>query len=315
MLHAADQLLNICPRTILLGVEQYIHNVAEDIRDVQTAVKDSKKTLEELNENQRTLAHRKERQTILDWLTPIDYTPQQNDFITRRQEGTGQWLLESAEYQAWLRTNGQRLFCPGIPGAGKTILTSIVVNDLNSRSHRDSKTGVAYIYCNFRRQHEQNIDNLLGSLLKQLAENLSTLPESVKDLYERHNKKRTRPVFDEISRTLQSVATIYSRVFIVIDALDECQVSDGCRMRFLTEILNLQAKSGLNIFATSRFIPDITEKFEGCASLEIRASDEDVRRYLDSHIFRLPGFVRHSQKLQDEIKTAIVGAVDGMYVD
>ncbi|KAG4441137.1 hypothetical protein IFR05_003358 [Cadophora sp. M221] len=39
------------------------------------------------------------RQTVLDWITLIDYAPQQSDFITRRQAGTGQWLLDSIEYQ------------------------------------------------------------------------------------------------------------------------------------------------------------------------------------------------------------------------
>jgi hypothetical protein len=107
---------------------------------------------------------------------------------------------------------------------------------------------------------------------------------------------------------------MYSRVFIVVDALDECQVSDGCRSRFLSEIFSLQAKCGINIFATSRFIPEITEKFNGSTSLEIRASNEDVRKYLDGHIFRLPGFVVRNPELQDEIKTEIVRLVDGMYV-
>jgi len=36
-----------------------------------------------------------EHQAILDWLTPVDYAPQQSGFIARQQEGTGQWLLES----------------------------------------------------------------------------------------------------------------------------------------------------------------------------------------------------------------------------
>jgi hypothetical protein len=40
------------------------------------------------------------RQTLLNWLTPVDYAPQQADFIRRRQLGTGQWLLDSPEYQA-----------------------------------------------------------------------------------------------------------------------------------------------------------------------------------------------------------------------
>ena len=70
---------------------------------------------------------------ILDWLTPVDYGPQQTDNIRRRQPGTGQWLLDSAEYQTWLKTSKQTLFCPGIPGAGKTILTSIVIDRSEER--------------------------------------------------------------------------------------------------------------------------------------------------------------------------------------
>jgi hypothetical protein len=59
----------------------------------------------------------------------------------------------------------------------------------------------------------------------------------------------------------------------------------------LTEIFNLQAKSRPNIFATSTFIPEISRKFEGSPSLETRASEEDMRRYLDEHMFQIPGFV------------------------
>jgi Cdc6-like AAA superfamily ATPase len=258
--------------------------------------------------------HDQEHDAILNWLTPINYAPQQSDYIGRRQAGTGQWLLDSAEYQAWLKTNKQTLFCPGIPGAGKTILTSIVVKDLNIRFQNDPSMGLAFLYCDFRRQGEQKAEDLLASLLKQLSQERSPLPDSVKAFYKEHKYKQTRPLFDEISRALESVAAMYSRVFIVIDALDECQVSDGCRTRFLSEILNLQAKCGISLFATSRFIPEIIENFKGSMSLKIRASEEDVRRYLDSHISNLPLFVSRSPDLQEEIKAEIVKAVDGMYV-
>jgi hypothetical protein len=255
-----------------------------------------------------------ECQAILNWLTPIDYADQQSDFIGRRQAGTGQWLLDSTEYQSWLETDKQTLFCPGIPGGGKTILTSIVVEELNTRFHNDKSIGIAYLYCNFRRQDEQKIDDLLAGLLKQLAGCQLSLPGSVKDLYDRHKTKRTRPSPDEISRSLQSVVTTYSRVFIVIDALDECQVSHSCRTTFLSEMFSLQAKCGANLFATSRFIPEITGKFQRSISLEIRASDHDVRRYLDGHMSHLPSFIERSPDLQEEVKTKIVKAVDGMYV-
>lgn len=68
---------------------------------------------------------------ILNWLADSNYSSQHNDYLSRRQQGTGQWLLDSGEYQDWLSTDKQTLFCPGIPGAGKTILTAIVVENLH----------------------------------------------------------------------------------------------------------------------------------------------------------------------------------------
>ena len=263
---------------------------------------------------QETRERQQEHDIILNWLTSIDYAPQQNDFIARRQEGTGAWLLNSTEYQSWREAKKQILFCPGIPGAGKTIITSIVVEELTTRFRNDKSVGIAYIYCNFRRQGEQKIDNLLTSLLKQLAEGQPSLPGTVKELYDLHKTKRTRPSLDEISRSLQVVTTLYSRVFIIVDALDECQISDGCRQIFLSGLLNLHTKYGANLFATSRPISSVEKEFEGNTILEIRASEEDVRRYLEGHMFLLPGFVVRSLELQDEIKTRIVKAVDGMYV-
>jgi Cdc6-like AAA superfamily ATPase len=138
-----------------------------------------------------------------------------------------------------LKTDKQTLFCPGIPGAGKTILTSIVVADINERYQDDDIVGVAYLYCNFRRQDEQKIDDLLASLLKQLAHGRSPLSKTLKDLYGRHEKKRTRPSWEEISKAIQSAAESYSRVFILVDALDECQTTDACQKRFLSEIFTL----------------------------------------------------------------------------
>jgi hypothetical protein len=257
---------------------------------------------------------RKEDLEILNWITLIDYGPQQTDYIRRRQAGTGQWLLDSAEYQSWLKTSKQTLFCPGIPGAGKTICTSIAVYDLITRFQNDSSTGIAYIYCNFRRQDEQKIDNLLASLLKQLAESQPSLLGCVKDLYDHYKAKRTGPLLEETSRVLQSLTAMYSRVFFIVDALDECQASDDCWTRILLELFNLQTRYGANIFATSRFIPEISYQFKGTMTLEISASPDDVARYLEGHIGQLPSFVQQNQQLQEEIKTRISDAVDGMYV-
>jgi Cdc6-like AAA superfamily ATPase len=270
--------------------------------------------VDRLHQRQDDRERRQEYQTIIDWLTPIDYAPQQSDYISRRQEGTGQWLLKSNEFKKWVNQSNQTLFCPGIPGAGKTIIASIVVDDLYAKFQNDASVGLAYIYCNFRRQQEQKPNDLLASLLKQLVQEQPFIPENVKSLYERHKGKRTRPSLDEILKALHSIVAGYSRVFIIVDALDECQGSNGGRKRFLAELFDLQARTGASLLTTSRFIPEIVKEFEErSVRLEIRASDDDLQRYLYGHMSKLPSFVSRNADLQNEVKIAITNAVDGMY--
>jgi hypothetical protein len=163
-------------------------------------------------------------------------------------------------------------------------------------------------------QQEQKPEDLLASLLKQLLQEKRSMPETMKNLYRRHKDRRTRPLIEEVSQILHSVVADNSKIFIIIDALDECQVINGSRKKLLSEIFGLQTKIGISLFATSRFVPEIIKHFKGCVSLEILASDKDVQRYVDGHTLQLPSFVLRSPDLQEEIKTEITKAVKGMYV-
>jgi hypothetical protein len=252
---------------------------------------------------------------ILNWLTLTNYGSQQSREFNKRQPGTGQWFLDSVEYQNWLKTEKQTLFCPGIPGAGKTILTSVVVNDLTTRFSHDTSIGIAYIYCDFGRKGEQSTQQLLESLLKQLVQSQSSLPKSLKEL--RIYNRTTRPSLDKIIKTLHSVISEYLRVFIIVDALDEYEAIDSPRGRLpiLSELFALQERYKTNIFATSRFVPEVVDQFEGKSKLlEISASPKDVEIYLEGHIEQLSQFVQEDPQLQKNIILGISTAVDGMYV-
>jgi hypothetical protein len=182
------------------------------------------------------------------------------------------------------------------------------------RFQNDSSIGIAYLYCNFRRQHEQKPIDLIASLLKQLLQDLSSMPDNVESLDKHHKAKRTRPSIEDISKALQSVVADYSRTFIIVDALDECQVSDGIHRNFLSEIFNLPAKTGASLFVTSRFIPEIMNEFEGSMSLEICASDQDVLKYVDGRMSLLLQLrISKYPDLQEIIRNEILKAVDGMY--
>ena len=270
----------------------YVIDIKEKVQDVHTIVRDQK------------------HQAILDWITPVDYYRQHNDIIARRQGTTGKWFLKSEKFQAWMKKKKETLFCPGIPGAGKTIMTAIVISHLY-QEFAGSKTGIAYVYCNFQRQSEQKAEDLIESLLKQLSQSLPSLPKYVSDLYDRFQKDRIRPSFAEISQALNTVAASYKRVFIIIDALDECSSSGSSRTRFLEEIFDLQAKCGANTFATSRNIGEISTLFAPDSFFPISAKDEDVEEYLDVRLARLDAEILDKHFL-DKIKVQVLGAADGM---
>ena len=62
---------------------------------------------------------------------------------------------------------------------------------------------------------------------------------------------------------------------------------------------------------TSRFIPDIVNKFSTALTLEIRASEEDVRRNVSGQILHLPKCIQRDAALQ-RIVDKVIEAVDGM---
>jgi Cdc6-like AAA superfamily ATPase len=259
---------------------------------------------------------RVERRAVADWLTLIDYSTQQSDSINRRQEGTGLWLLSSTEFQEWVNHSKKTLFCPGIPGAGKTIMSSIVVDHLNKSFENDAGVGIAYIYCSYQSQQKQEPEDLLMSLLKQLTQRRPSVPENVKSLYKHHKDKQTRPSFNEIAKTLHSTIQLYSRVFIIIDALDEYHVLNNEELnRLLSEVFSLQDQTEINLFATSRSISEITSQFDGCICKEIRAQDDDILRYVNGRIPKLlRSHISKHPQVQDTIRSDILRAVDGMYV-
>ncbi|KAI8658210.1 NACHT domain-containing protein [Fusarium keratoplasticum] len=269
-----------------------------------------KKGVDRLNEGQ----DRQERLNTLNWLSSFDHMAQQNDISARREAGTGLWLLESREFVSWKSSKGKTLYCPGIPGAGKTILSSVVVEELTKRFQDDSNVCVAHVYFNYQQQENQTIDQVFGNLLRQLVAGQSHIPDAVQDVYKEHSKRGSKLKFEEISKILHSLSALYSRVFIIVDALDECPSRDGRRNILLSEIMKLQTALSANVLCTSRPIPDIETWFPKAVSIKVRASEHDVRKYLDGQIGRLPGFVARSPELQEQVKKQIVQVVDGMFL-
>ena len=241
----------------------------------------------------------------------MDFPAQQSDFIARKKDSTGQWFLDAPEFGQWLDNPKESLFCPGIPGAGKTMIAAIAIDHLLNAKFADT-VGVAYVYCNYKAQAEQDTVNLLAAILKQLVQVQPSFTKPVKLLYDHHASRRTKPSLEEIFKALESVLAKYSSVYIIVDALDECRDNDGTRHKLLEKLRGLQRKADLRLMVTSRYIPDIMDEFSEALTLEVRASDEDVKHFVAGQIYRLPNCVRRDNALKVTVQDKIAKAADGM---
>ncbi|RWA06648.1 hypothetical protein EKO27_g8459 [Xylaria grammica] len=201
-----------------------------------------------------------------------------------------------------------------IAGAGKTTLASMVVDWLESK-HRGTNVAVIYIYCNYKEEQIQTPRNMIGSLLKQLIQRRAVLPDHVRGLYKKNLQTTTHLGLDELTRALVQEMTAFSSVFVVIDALDECPERGNTRARLLTEVQKLPQNA--RILITSRYSSKIEGKFENVLRIDIRETDDDVKRYVEARIEKETSLAKHVRPIpalmEDMTKTVIQNS-QGMFL-
>jgi hypothetical protein len=255
----------------------------------------------EIQQGQTDTKHRE----LLEWISSTNYPAQQSDMMKSWQPGTGQWFLNHSRFVKWRDEANTTLFCPGIPGAGKTMISAITVDQL-LKSALNSSTGVAYVYCNYK--EEQDTFGMLAAILKQLARpNM----EPIRRLHNRRGDGLMELSLDGVIGCLLDVFTCYTKVYIVIDALDECQ--DGSRRQLLFKLSELRTGRDIRLMVTSRFITEIEESFRMALQLEVQADKADVQRFIIGRMDRLPECIRSDPALQELVRDKIVEATDGMY--
>ncbi|KAK6980538.1 ankyrin repeat-containing domain protein [Favolaschia claudopus] len=135
---------------------------------------------------------------IMDWLTTINFYQRQDTIFETWQEGTGQWFLSLPEFKNWLSNSERVLWCEGPPGAGKTVLSSLVVKHIEDK-FQTPKVGLAYIYINHKELGTQTPTALFASLCKQLLVD-KPLPSKLQDLWQYHSKRNTQPTLADVLR-------------------------------------------------------------------------------------------------------------------
>ncbi|KAJ7589364.1 Pfs, NACHT and ankyrin domain protein, partial [Mycena floridula] len=260
----------------------------------------------------------KKHQEFLNWISKLDFQATQNETFAKHATGTGDWFLKQQKFVDWKDGKTKFLWCPGIPGAGKTILSSIIVEHLRS-AILQPKIAVICIYCDYRQQEAQTPIQLLGSVLKQLAQQHPVLSDHLLTLHKTCLSQCAHPSIAELFAALQTEVLLYSQVYIVVDALDESSESNEAReLFFSTHPQGLRSlPDHVHLLVTSRDILSISQEFENTPRISIEAHKEDLETYIRGRITtdnKLKKLVKDDRALAAEIIEQVILKAAGMFL-
>ena len=175
----------------------------------------------------------------------------------------------------------------------------------------DEQVGVTYIYCNYSEAEKQNPTNLLKSILLQLVSRKREMIEELTEVYKKHSKDKTTPSLLESCRLLHAATGLFSKIYLVIDALDEC--AERTRDILFTELRKL--KPQISVLITSRHTFNGHYDPESALRLEVKADVLDIRHYLENRITESTKFqrlIKRQGDLHDVIISVITDKAKGM---
>ncbi|KAG6816914.1 hypothetical protein H0H93_007640 [Arthromyces matolae] len=190
---------------------------------------DSSSFYKDIMSLQHTALHKEVKQ----WLNAADYRHDYRTAEGLRYQGTCEWILKKPLYTNWeSSTSNSLLYIHGIPGAGKTVLSSWIINHLQTTRDRDI---LLYHYFKDSDANKREPLSALRSFIDQLLNHLRLtnnplLTQLESDLHKASLNCGAHVGYPDLWHLfLSSVVAVIRQpqtlhaVTFVMDAMDECQ--------------------------------------------------------------------------------------------
>lgn len=260
------------------------------------------------------------------WLQPWDSSSDLRKLREVQTTNTCSWLLGKEEYNNWVReTESSILWIYGIPGSGKSVLASYIIERLRSPTG-ESTVPLIYFFCSGRDRNRRVTAHILRSFIFQLQTQHPNLANLVEQAY-KDSMTKGADRFEELWTLFESMVREQT-VVCVIDGLDECQERDEDgnleRSAFTHRLLQLAKEQSSEVYfkmlLTSRNEPDIRTAFHAASKLiqtiSIFPSDvsKDIQTYISSRIDASNELADLSVDLKSTIVETLEQNACGMFI-
>ena len=219
-------------------------------------------------EYQREIVRRKARLRFLDSCSRYDY---QIPLKQARRRGSVRWFLSNEAYISWKQQTKTTLWCSGILGSGKSVLTANVIHDLLlSQGH----ASVAYFFCRHEDRESLQSETVIRSISRQIFQTISMDFEKLKLWHD-------MPEEDQLLVYMRTIPRSSTHYYIVIDGLDECEESDvQSLLSFLSHLMD--SLPNAHIYCASR--PELlfwaSRKFQSNHLLNMTENNTEINDYI-----------------------------------
>jgi hypothetical protein len=275
--------------------------------------------VDEARRDVKDLTQEQRRAELYRWLSPPDPSTNYNKALQRRQKGTGSWFLQSDVFAAYKSQRNSFLWLNGIPGCGKTILSSTIVEHLKSLSIQP----LLYFYFDFTDAEKQTLAGVVSSLISQLYHTCTSTQEPLDAFFSSLKDKNTQPSRESLCKVLHKMIERAGEVLIVFDAIDECAERKGSPteglLLWMRDLVKWE-KSNIGCLVTSRPEQDIQADLSGLASekniISIQSGlvNDDILAYIYTKVRDGKGLKRWRghQDIQGEIEEKLAQKAEGM---
>ncbi|KAI9656998.1 MAG: hypothetical protein M1829_000355 [Trizodia sp. TS-e1964] len=252
------------------------------------------------------------------WLASPDSSVNYHKAKKLCQPNTGLWLLESENFKRWKENESTFMWLHGIPGCGKTILSSTVTNDIISSYSGDPGVVVAYFYFDFTDIEKQKPDLMVRSLISQLSEKCVEMPADLEALYSSCDGGNRQPSLDALIEVLHAMLKGFPQSYLILDALDEC-ADRAILMEILEQMSRWQLKK-MHVMVTSRKELDIEISLEAIVNeehivcLQSQLVDKDIETYVHQRLSIDRGLTKWQKdaEISQEIETTLIKGSRGI---
>jgi hypothetical protein len=251
-----------------------------------------------------------QRQEVIRSLESVNPSSLHCAAFKKHEEHTSNWLVQSPEWIKWLDRDEPKefLWIHGIPGSGKTVLASFIIEQVKAHCSDNPELCYAYYYCHYSHNQDEGI-SFLKWIIAKLCRHATWIPAQLKKIHD-HGYE---PNIAELESALEAALKRFEMTYLVIDAVDESTPRDDLLAVIKTIVIEKRFKN-LKVLATSRMYFDIEKVFVGISesiSMSNSLVEKDIRLFVHSRLLSSP-LVRRFKHLLNQIEDILATKSQGM---